>query len=208
MELLPKPVLPSHLAPPPSGKRPLKALKQNEIPTKALSKAALKKQRKEELLQNPKNTHKYIINGRESWKPYRKHGYNVKGKIADPNSARSNAEAAMGKGKGGDGLKDKTKGLGRTGDADTVRGTFYNPFLDSKICVLDGTNLRHLRGGLGICSPGIILPGKRQPKMPRKAIRKALLEVCNSDFLTSEQIGSAGMLKVLQGKFLDEGCKY
>ena len=54
MGLLSKPVLPSHLAPPPSGGRPVKALKQNEIPTEALSKEDLKKQRKAELLKNPK----------------------------------------------------------------------------------------------------------------------------------------------------------
>ena len=51
-----------------------------------------------------------------------------------------------------------------TGDANAVRGTLYNPFLDSKICVLDGTNLTQLRDGLGLCSPGIILLGKDDPK--------------------------------------------
>ena len=59
MGLLPKPVPPSHYAHPPSGKRALKVLKQNEIPAKAaLSKADLKRQRKEDLLKNPKNAHK------------------------------------------------------------------------------------------------------------------------------------------------------
>ena len=55
----------------------------------------------------------------------------------------------------------------RTGDANpnAVRGAFFNPFLDSKICVLDGTNLRQLREGLGLCSPGIILQGKDNPKL-------------------------------------------
>ena len=36
---------------------------------------------------------------------------------------------------------------------------------------------------------------------------KALLEVCNRDFLTSEQIMFAGLLKALQGKFLDKGVR-
>ena len=77
MGLLPNPVLPSHYAPP-SGGRPAKAQKLNEIPAKA-SKAALKKQRKEELLKNTKNAHKYIINGPGKWLPYHEHGYNEKG---------------------------------------------------------------------------------------------------------------------------------
>ena len=43
--------------------------------------------------------------------------------------------------------------------------------------------------------------------MFRKSISKALLEVCNSDFLTSERIRSAGLLKALQEKFLDKGAQ-
>ena len=191
---------------PPSVGRPLKILKQSEIPAKeALSKASLKRQRKEDLLKNPKNTHRYIINGQEVYKPYHKHGYNEKGKIADPNSARSKARAekGTGKGKGGDGLDGK---CGNGGDAipNTLRETFYNPFLDSKICALDGTNLRQLRDGLGLCSPAIVLPEQRQPKTPREAIRKVLLEVSDRDILTSERSRSTDMLKALQEKFLDK----
>ena len=43
--------------------------------------------------------------------------------------------------------------------------------------------------------------------MFRKSISKALLEVCNSDFLTSEQIRPSGLLKALQEKFLDKGVQ-
>ena len=128
-----------------------------------------------------------------------------RGGIADPNSSRSksNAEKGTGKGEDGDGLN------GKGGDANTnsVRGTCDNPFLDSKICVLDGTNLRQLIDGLCLCPPGIILPGQRQSKMFWKAISKALLEVCNIDLLTSDKIRSAGMLEVLQEKVLDKGAK-
>ena len=46
----------------------------------------------------------------------------------------------------------------------TVRGFPKNHSLDSKIRALDGENLRQLRGGLCLCSPGIAGPGEDNVK--------------------------------------------
>ena len=114
-------------------------------------------------VKNPKNTHRYIIYGQEAWVPYRKHGYSENGRITDSNYARSKAKSANGKGKGGDG---KRKMSTQDWQCEPIRSTrnFIYTFLESKICALDGTDLGHLRGGLGLCSSGIILPGKDNPK--------------------------------------------
>ena len=76
--------------------------------------------------------------------------------------------------------------------------------LDSKICVLEGGNLRQLRDGLGLCSPAIIQPEQRQRKTFWKAISKVLLDVCDRNILTSEVTRSEKMMKALQEKFLDK----
>ena len=46
-----------------------------------------------------------------------------------------------------------------------------------------------------------------ESKLFRNAISKSLLEVCNGDLLTSYQIRPAGLLKALQGEFLDKGAQ-
>ena len=102
-----------------------------------------------------------------------------------------------------------TRKAGRKGGGNppSVGETSFPTFLDSKICAIDGTNLRQLRDGLGICSPGIIIPEEWQSETFWKAIGKSLLEIRNPDILTSEQIRSADLLKVLREKFLDKGCE-
>ena len=65
-------------------------------------------------------------------------------------------------------------------------------------------DLRQLRGGLGLFPPCIIRPGKRQPGPFWDAISESLLEICNPDFLTSEQIRSTDLFGVSQEKFLDK----
>ena len=111
--------------------------------------------------------------------------------------------------KGGTGPKSRGDAKGQKGGSQptveapilTVQEFSKNQSLDSKISALDGTNLRHLRDGLGPCSPGIVGPGKRQRKSFWKAIRKLLLGVCDRNILTSGIIRSPGMLKALQGNF-------
>ena len=88
-----------------------------------------------------------------------------------------------------------------------VREFYQNQSLDSKICVLDGTNLRHLREGLCLCSPAIIQLGKRQRKTFWKAISKVLLEVCSRNILTSEVIASTNLMQALREKSLDSGVR-
>ena len=71
--------------------------------------------------------------------------------------------------------------------------------------MLDGTNLRQLRD-MSLFT-GNYSTGEKKIQNALNAISKALLEVCNRDFLTSEQIMFAGLLKALQGKFLDKGVR-
>ena len=162
------------MAPLPSGEeRPTKAPKQNEKPA---PKAALKKQKQ---LQNQKPLSEYIVGRKEVWEPNREFGYNTNGKNSDPNS---NRQKNKGDCEGGECPKGKGKGKGQKGgnveaSINTVRETSLNQSLDSKICVLDGTNLRQLRDGLGLCSPVIIQPGERQCKKFWNEISKVLSEV-------------------------------
>ena len=79
--------------------------------------------------------------------------------------------------------------------------------MDNKICVLDGTNLRQLRDGLSLCSPGIVEPGERLRKAFWKEIGKLLLAVCGRNSLTSEIIRSPNVLNALRENFLDEGVQ-
>ena len=76
---------------------------------------------------------------------------------------------------------------------------------DGDISVTDGTNLRHLRGGLGLCAPGIPSPAFRAPKPFRKAVRSTLLSVCNINLLTPEKIRPIDLLNVIKENFLDKG---
>ena len=75
--------------------------------------------------------------------------------------------------------------------------------LDGKIYVLDGTNIRHIGGGLGICPTGIKAPAFSVSGPFQKAVISTLLSVCNINLLTSEKIRSvdlrADLLKVLKG---------
>ena len=57
--------------------------------------------------------------------------------------------------------------------------------LDRKICVLGGSNLRHVGDGLGLCSPGILGRAFGVRNSLWKSIRAALLSVCNTDILSS-----------------------
>ena len=160
-------------------------------------------QRRKQQLQNQKQLCTYIVEGKEVWKPYREFGYNKNGKNPDPNSKR---QKGKGEGKGGDCPKGNGKGNGQKGDngeapPNTAQETSTNQSIVSKSCVLGGANLRQLRDGLGLCSPGIIQPGERQRKTFWKAIRKVLSEVCGRNILTSELIRSADLLKVLKENF-------
>ena len=120
-------------------------------------------------------------------------------------------------GKGGKGLKGKGKcdGKGLKGDSqktaeappNTVQEFSTSQSLHSKICVLRGTDLRKLRDGLGLCSPGIIQPEERQRKAFWKEIRKVLSEVCGRNISTSELIRSTGLIKGLKGECIDKWCK-
>ena len=67
--------------------------------------------------------------------------------------------------------KRKGKGDGRSqkggnveAPPNTVQEFPPNKSLDSKICALEGANLRQLRDGLGLCSAGIIQPGEDNAK--------------------------------------------
>ena len=208
IELLPKACLPTHIPLPLLGAnaRP-KSKKPNAKP---FSKAAQRKQQ----LRNQKPLTKYIIEGKEVWRPYYEFGYSRNGKNPDQNSSRPKNKA---KGKGGKGQKGKGKGDG-TGlkggnwenseaPPNAVRGFSPKQSLDSKICGLEGTNLRQLRDGLGLCSPAIIQPGKRQRKTFWNAISKVLLEVCGRNILTSEVIRPPKPVEGVTRKFLDKGCR-
>ena len=88
-----------------------------------------------------------------------------------------------------------------------VRETCHPSIIGEKIGVLEGPNLRSLRDGLGLRSPGIIPPEKRQPKPFRKAVRNALTSICNRDLIASGDLRSANLLSILQGKFLEKGAE-
>ena len=101
-----------------------------------------------------------------------------RGENPDPNSKRQMGEDKKGA-KGGKCLKGRGDAKGQKGDSQptseaphlTAQEFSKNKSSDSKICVLDGTNLRQLRDGLCLCSPGIVEPGTRQRKTFWKAIR-------------------------------------
>ena len=111
---------------------------------------------------------KVAVKGVERLLPYHKCGYDSNGgKIHDPNSTmqklkRERDALAQAKARPPP-LHQKGFGKGAQG-LSAVKETFYPSILENKICVLDGSNLRTLRDGLGLCSPGIITPGGRQSK--------------------------------------------
>ena len=74
--------------------------------------------------------------------------------------------------------------------------------LDRGISVLCGANLRHLRGGSGLCSPVILAPSYRVRSPFWGAVRTSLLSVCNKGILTSETIRSTNLLNDLNRYFL------
>ena len=73
------------------------------------------------------------------------------------------------------GPKPSPKGGGKgVASLSIVKETFAPPFQENKICALDEPNLKHLRDGLGLCSPCITIPGKRQSESFRTVVRNAL----------------------------------
>ena len=207
MELLPKIAPPCHSAPSPSsGERPTKAPKMDETPAKATSKADFRKQKKNNFKTKKLNlnTNKALyadipsngLGGLETIPRIRLFGRRK--------AARSKFCYVSKKNKKGNGKAPKgnaKKGENRptaTATTDTVRGPSSNLSLDSEICVLDGKNIRRLRGGLGLCSPGIIKQGG-----PRKkfwlTIRETLLEVFGRNVITSEIIRHPNLLTPLKG---------
>ena len=103
---------------------------------------------------------KYTIKGEEVYRPYREFGYNEKAGGPDPNSKRQRAIRKKDKG-GKKGDKGPVKlGIGKKGDSldtvaapPTVQEFSLTHSIDSKIGVLDGTNLRKLRDGQWLFPP-------------------------------------------------------
>ena len=85
-----------------------------------------------------------------------------------------------------------------------VRGIFYPSTIGEKICVLDGPDLRSLRDGLGLRSPWIIPPEKRQSKPFWNVKRNVLTSICNKDLIAPNDLRSTNLLSILQEKFLEK----
>ena len=109
----------------------------------------------------------YLIKGNQKLTPVYQWGYNPDtaggGGNPDQNSAREERID-----------KEKAKLALQTGDtgkakhppkvtAKAVKEIFYPPNTDGEIYLVDGSNLRILRDGLGLCPPWIILPEKKAP---------------------------------------------
>ena len=64
-----------------------------------------------------------------------------------------------------------------------------------------------LRNGLRLSPPGIIVPahGIRQPFW--EVVRRALLDICDRNILTSEVIGHNQLISVITENFLDKGVR-
>ena len=95
----------------------------------------------------------------------------------------------------------------KTVDAQHVINFSSIQSLENKICVINGTNLRKLRDGLGICSPGIIVPGQRIRKHFGKVVRRSLLDICDRNILASAVTRRNHLLLVLTENFLDKGVR-
>ena len=158
-ELVPKPIYPGS-----SREAPLKRKPENQdfLTTKppTLTKGQRKRLEKDQERLDTKM--KVSVKGIDKLLPYRKFGYDSNGnKNPDPSSTRQKLKKeALAKAKAGP-PPPHPKGFGEgVQGLPTVKETFYPSMPDGKIRVLDGSNLRTLRDGLGMCSPGIITPGK------------------------------------------------
>ena len=111
------------------------------------------------------------------------------------------------KAKGKEAQKAKKATRGGNGECrDAVATTSVIGFsitrsIDRGIAVLDGANLRPLRGGMGLRSPGILEPAYRVCNPFWKAVRYSLFPTCSKDILTSATIMYTALLNVLEEKF-------
>ena len=95
----------------------------------------------------------------------------------------------------------KGKGSRETAESPPVIDFAYIQSLDNKICVLDGTNLRQLIDGLGLCWPGITVPAQMIHTPFWKVVRRSLLDICDRTILKSAVIRHNLLLSVLTETF-------
>ena len=134
--------------------------------------------------------------------PFYEHGYNASGgKLPDPNSARTERKN---RGKGGppEGQPKSKAPPPSKAPGHQVKEIFYPSIIGGEICVLGGSNLRILRGGLGLCSPGIIPPENRSSKPFWAIIKKrSLSTTCNKSMFKQDELRSSSLVSLLQEIF-------
>ena len=87
------------------------------------------------------------------------------------------------------------------GQGQQVKDVSYVTSDSEKIYVLDGANIRNLRDGLGLCSPGIIPRNERASQPFWETIKKSLLTVCNKRMFSKNDLRSPNLLTRLKESF-------
>ena len=120
--------------------------------------------KKRSLLHTTQKKQLYRINGVQKLMPFYEHGYNkTGGGHPDPNSERQKRLHRAKNGPPG-GLPNTKPHPPSKAPGQQVKENSHPSIIGEKICVLDGSNLRPLRDGLGLCSPGVIPQENRPPK--------------------------------------------
>ena len=139
--------------------------------------------------------------------PFYEHGYNSPGgEMPDPNSERTRRRNQAKSGPPESQPKTKAPAPPTKAPGLQVKESPLPPIIGEKVCVLDGSNLRILRDGLGLRSPGIIPPEKRSSKPFWDSVKESLSTICNKSMIKQDELRSPSLVSLLQENFLEKGC--